>query len=104
MAKITVLGPIIEYTQPLPRILAHSDFEDKLMRTRKYEFIEEIDSEFENELKDRSVKYISILNNICDSTGNCKTLVGNKPIQFDYGHLTLEGSLTLLNRQSNISL
>ena len=104
VAKITVLGPIIEYTQPLPRILAHSDFEDKLMRTRKYEFIEEIDSEFENELKDRSVKYISILNNICDSTGKCKTLVGNKPIQFDYGHLTLEGSLTLLNRQSNISL
>lgn len=92
------------YTQPLPRILAHSDFEDKLIRTRKYEFIEKIDSAFEDELKDRSVKYISILKNICESTDNCETLVGEKPIQFDYGHLTLEGSLTLLNRQSNIIL
>lgn len=102
--EVTVLGPIIEYTQPLPRILAHSDFEDKLTRTRKYKFIEKIDSKFENELRNENVKYISIFKNICDSTGNCRTLVGDKPLQFDYGHLTLEGSRTLLNRQSNISL
>ena len=102
--EVTVLGPIIEYTQPLPRILAHSDFEDKLKRTQKYEFIEKIDSKFKNELRNKNVKYISIFKNICDSTGNCKTLVGDKPLQFDYGHLTLEGSRTLLNRQSNISL
>ena len=102
--EVTVLGPIIEYTQPLPRILAHSDFEDKLKRTQKYEFIEKIDSKFKNELRNKNVKYISIFKNICDSTGNCKTLVGDKPLQFDYGHLTLEGSRTLLNKQSNISL
>ena len=46
-AEVTVFGPIIEYTQPLPRILAHSDHEEKLVRTRKYDFIQKIDAEFE---------------------------------------------------------
>lgn len=93
--EVTVLGPIIEYTQPLPRILAHSDFEEKLVRTRKHEFIEKVDTEFANKLSKRQVTYVSILSNICASKENCKTLVEGSPIQFDYGHLTKEGSLVL---------
>lgn len=96
--EITVFGPIIEYTQPLPRILAHSDFAEKLKRMRKYELIANIDSEIENKLRDTSVKYVSILKNICNNLDDCETLVGGKPIQFDYGHLTLEGSLTIIKR------
>ncbi|MCG7642061.1 acyltransferase [Alteromonas sp. MmMcT2-2] len=94
--EVVILGPIIEYTQPLPRILAHINFEEKLVRTRKYEFIARIDSAFENELRGRNAKYISILKSICTNASQCKTLAKNVPIQFDYGHLTFEGSLYLL--------
>ena len=90
-----MFGPIIEYTQPLPRILAHSDYEEKLVRTRKYDFIENIDAEFKSKLSDRNVNYKSILQNICATAADCKTLVEGKPMQFDYGHLTQEGSLML---------
>lgn len=97
MAKVTVLGPIIEYTQPVPRILAHHDYGEKLKRTRKYHHIKNIDLEFENRLRNRNAKYISILNSICTNSASCKTHANGKPIQFDYGHLTLDGSITLLH-------
>ena len=96
VAKITVLGPIIEYTQPVPRILAHRDYEEKLKRTRKFHYIKNIDSAFENKLKNRNAKYVSILNSICTNSASCKTHANGKPIQFDYGHLTQDGSITLL--------
>lgn len=96
--EITVYGPIIEYNQPLPRILAHSDFAKKLKRMRKYALIASIDSEIENKLEGTSVKYVSILKKICKNLDNCETLADGKPIQFDYGHLTREGSLFLIKR------
>ena len=71
-AEVTVFGPIIEYTQPLPRILAHSDYEEKLVRTRKYDFIENIDAEFKSKLSDRNVNYKSILQNICATAADCR--------------------------------
>ena len=95
-AEVTVFGPIIEYTQPLPRILAHSDHEEKLVRTRKYDFIQKIDAEFESKLSNRNIRYKSVLDSICASAADCKTLVNGKPLQFDYGHLTLEGATKIL--------
>ena len=101
-AEVTVFGPIIEYTQPLPRILAHSDFEEKLVRTRKYDFIEKIDAEFEDKLSDRNIEYKSVLDSICVNAVDCKTLVNGKPLQFDYGHLTLEGATKILSYYNGI--
>ncbi|NDV89967.1 acyltransferase family protein [Alteromonas sp. 345S023] len=94
--EVTIFGPIIEYTQPLPRILAHADFDEKLLRTRKYDFIESIDTEFNKELSEKEIRYISILHNVCATKEDCTILVEDEPLQFDYGHVTEKASVMLL--------
>ena len=95
-AEVTVFGPIIEYTQPLPRILAHSDHEEKLVRTRKYEEVSQVDSSFKQNLLRKDINYVSLVSGMCRKKLECKTLIENKPMQFDYGHLTKEASEYLI--------
>lgn len=99
--EVVVLGPIVEYSQSLPRLLAQLNAEEKLISSRKYSSIAKIDNEFSNALIAKNVKYFSILKSICIDSENCITVHNNKPIQFDYGHLTSEGASLVLS-QNNV--
>ena len=94
--KVVVLGPIIEYSQSLPRILAQQNAKEKLLNTRNYNEIAKVDSKFSSTLESENIVYYSVLQAMCSNERNCLTLQSGMPIQFDYGHLTSEGAKLVL--------
>ncbi len=95
---VVISGPIVEYRQNLPRIVATAvaNGEDPDQRAIAYRYLEqaETDDAFKQLQWPEGISYISPYSALCAPT--CKTLVTpNIPMQFDYGHLTDEGSLYL---------
>lgn len=92
---VIVLGPVPEYKGLLPALLARSRYyQDQSIVTAALDRSRsKIESQVETVATEAGATYISLLDIICPK-GVCKSLVGNGvPIQFDYGHLTLAGSL-----------
>ena len=94
---IIVLGPILEYEQDLPRLLAVYG-EDGVSKYNKYKKIKSYDDLYRTELLKTSANYISVIDIICEEKKKCiSTVNGNIPLQFDYGHLTGEGANLLMD-------
>jgi peptidoglycan/LPS O-acetylase OafA/YrhL len=93
--RIVVFGPIAEYSAPLPRLLAQvSDGRDRslLVTARRTEQIR-TDEELGAAVKAAGATYISAYHLLCATqTAPCTTMVNGVPLQWDYGHLTKEGS------------
>jgi len=96
--EVIVLGPIVEYSQSLPRILAQPSAEERLVASRKYSSIIKIDAKFSAALAGSGAGYYSIIKSMCVDSKNCITVHNNEPIQFDYGHLTSKGAELILLR------
>jgi hypothetical protein len=97
--QIFVAGPIVEYDRPLPRILAlglgsnEADFAAKYRRSEPGE----TDRVFAAALSNDAAVYLSVYRALC----NPQCVVWAKtdvPLQFDYGHLTREGSIYLASQ------
>ena len=98
--RIIVLGPISEYWQPLPQLLAIARLrQDPLLPQRMLRpgpFA--IDRQMAKRLAAEGVEYLSPISLLCPS-GTCRQLAPNgDPLQFDYGHLTRSGSDWLIER------
>lgn len=102
---ILVMGPIIEYEQALPRLLATVESSDELAKRRRYDYVKALDEKIKTALSGMSVEYISVVDGMCESDSECITTLNGSPIQFDYGHLTQEGAdhvLRFLNFKNEI--
>jgi peptidoglycan/LPS O-acetylase OafA/YrhL len=92
--NIIVIGPIVEYTDQLPRVLAlsvlHRD-PGLVARERKSE-VAALDLEMERALEGTGVRYISMYQTICVASACRTTTDDGVPLQFDYGHLTADGA------------
>ncbi len=98
---ITVLGPIIEYNQALPRLLAKSTSKEDVLKHAEFARIEINDVAISEAVKSSSkAKYLSILNGMCSSSHMCITSIDSRPVQFDYGHLTHSGAEYVLSKMS----
>lgn len=94
--RVIVLGPSIEYTEAEPfyvaRFLETRDWQwlnsRDFLKPNLYQFDRKMQTQFAGE---KGITYISVLQNICRD-GHCPMFVGNAPAQFDFGHMTLEGS------------
>jgi len=94
---VIISGPITEYDQPLPRILARAiakndneeEFAKKHLKTEP-KFADDIFSKVQ---WPNGVKYVSVY-----SIMQTPTLSSDIPVQFDYGHLTKEGSIYLADQ------
>ena len=99
---VTVLGPIVEYDSPLPRLLADEILHNKpstanAMRTPG---IHERDRELRRIVTAKGAAYISVYDLVCRN-GHCDEFAeGDVPMQFDAGHLTAEGSVEVGRRLS----
>lgn len=95
--KVIVLGPIIEYTQALPRLLARYDEHDpELDAARMYKEVKEIDFKMESMVELEQFEYYSILGIICPDEG-CKVFTEDgTPVQFDASHLTHPGAIEVV--------
>ncbi len=97
---VYVSGPIVEYDQALPRVLAKGIYEKKNVDFFAHEHlregVEKVDALFKERTASAGVSYISAFRALCAEGQNCiLTVDENKPVQFDYGHLTGEGAIYL---------
>lgn len=92
--QIYVIGPIVEYQRKLPQLLTKSilsDDADMVARSRS-KAQKVLDEELAVALRDSGATYISAFQTLCPSD-RCVTLTeAGVPVQWDYGHLTREGS------------
>lgn len=90
--KVLIVGPVMEYTRNLPEILLYSkrmELDANLYQKSK---IYLIDEEIRGIAIDFDVEYFSFIENLCPLT-KCKVLIDSRiPVQWDYGHLSVEGS------------
>lgn len=97
-SDIVVLGPIVEYEQDLPRILAVFG-ENNTSGYAYYQKIKSYDLVFKNALKSSPARYISVIDLVCKDDNHCISVADdNIPLQFDYGHLTESGAELLLKK------
>jgi peptidoglycan/LPS O-acetylase OafA/YrhL len=99
--NVVISGPIVEYDQPLPRILArsvaeHTDENEFAARHRRTQQ-KQTDELFIKSRLPNNVKYVSVYNIMCSQ--KCRLWTENNvPAQFDYGHLTKEGAAFLVKQ------
>lgn len=90
--RIIVSGPIVEYEMPLPYVLARK-LNDPTYDVDHHRVAETaaIDEHFQAAVTKRTIRYFSPYRALCGS-GCALWAAEGVPMQFDYGHLTLEGS------------
>lgn len=93
--RVVLVGPIVQYDSPLPRLLAVSLRSGDATLPFRHELIKyrQLDEKMAKLAYDRwKVQYISYFELLCPQ-GICVQYAGKDiPLQFDYGHLTTEGS------------
>lgn len=98
---VAVLGPIVEYDGALPRLLV-----DGILRNRpvaqgmRTPGIPERDHAMRRAVTARGASYLSVYDSVCRE-GHCDEFAeGDVPLQFDAGHLTVQGSLEVARKLS----
>jgi peptidoglycan/LPS O-acetylase OafA/YrhL len=98
--RVVVLGPIVEYDQPLPRLLARSilDRDPGLPARHRVTKQRAIDRILTEGLRASGAEYFSLYAALCPG-GECTVWASTGvPLQFDYGHLTERGAELALER------
>jgi peptidoglycan/LPS O-acetylase OafA/YrhL len=89
-----LIGPIPEYSMALPRLLVYADMNGRrdLVNRSRVTLVFDLDKEMRLMAARTGTPYFSLVDLLCRD-GQCQTLAAkNVPMQFDYGHLTPEGS------------
>jgi peptidoglycan/LPS O-acetylase OafA/YrhL len=95
-AMVYVFGPIVSYTDLLPRLLTRSEWlrDPSLVGRSREPNLKDVDRTFARAVTAAGARYVSIYDAMCDSADACMTRdVQGDPIQFDRGHLTKRGSI-----------
>ena len=94
-SRVIVVGPIVQYVQPLPRILARGIVlhkpEPEFAAQYRQPAQAETDRLFAAGLKTQGIEYLSAYKSVCDP--DCRLWAdADVPLQFDDDHLTRQGS------------
>ncbi|MCD7109036.1 acyltransferase [Rhizobium sp. DKSPLA3] len=95
---VVVSGPIAEYQRPLARLLAQvaGGRSDALLVGSRATEQAKWDHELQALVEASGAIYVSPYRLLCPNPETaCRTMVGNVPLQWDYGHMTAEGSQAL---------
>jgi peptidoglycan/LPS O-acetylase OafA/YrhL len=100
--RIILLGPVVEYSIALPRAIAIAgdspDASQKIASFNSLQKTSRTDEKLAESAKELGVEYYSVVNALCTEE-DCTTITANGvPVQFDYGHLTYEGALLVMER------
>ena len=92
--QVMVVGPAPQYASALPRLLVHalrSNDPDAVGKGLvRAEFA--LDASMRSLLRDSPARYFSLIDTLCPQ-GACRLYASaDVPLQFDYGHFTIEGS------------
>jgi len=100
--EVIILGPTIEYNVSPPRLLARGATREEISDKNKYDTIKSYERVLTESIGNEA-KYVSVLDAVCPSKQTCiLTTPNNTPLQFDYGHLTSEGAIHLMQKLSDM--
>ncbi len=96
--KVIVIGPSVEYREPLPRILAMAERtgDVSLVSLARVPRIAELDRLMSDGLAGSGAHYLSLYRMLCPpDRPDCVSVTPEEgvPLQFDYGHFTRDGSV-----------
>jgi len=99
--RVIIFGPMVEYDQALPRILARAialnEPEAKFAELHRSVAQRQIDLAFSTALKGGPIEYVSPYRTLCNP--DCEIWATKTvPLQFDNNHLTCEGSIELARK------
>ncbi len=99
-SRIVVSGPIVEYDMALPRILAKAVYDNDPALTTKHRLTAQpgIDAKLRDAVAPTGAKYVSMYDAVCPNKDCIVWAAENEPLQFDYGHLTADGSRLAIAR------
>ena len=100
VGEVFVLGPIVEYSWPLPELLAWAKYydDDTYAARRRRTEQKEIDRTLRAAVEAAGARYVSTYETICPGD-DCTTFAApGIPMQFDYGHLTIPGAALVVQR------
>ena len=100
VGRVVVLGPMVEYNQPFPQILAQSIVQhDPSSIARHLELKQrKTDRAFAAELAGSGAAYFSVYDATCPNDECTEWAAPGVPMQYDAHHLTLEGAKLVLTR------
>jgi peptidoglycan/LPS O-acetylase OafA/YrhL len=96
-----LIGPIVQYDSPLPRLLAISinQNDPALPQRHLLSFVEPLDRQMATMSRDTwHVPYISLYDLFCGGGSCMKYAAPGVPVQYDYGHFTKAGSVLAAQR------
>ncbi len=96
-----LLGPIVQYDSPLPRLLAVSigKGDPEYPGTHRARYVEPLDRRMAQLARDVwRVPYISMYDLLCVDERCTEYAAPGIPLQYDYGHLTSAGSILVADR------
>jgi peptidoglycan/LPS O-acetylase OafA/YrhL len=90
-----LIGPIPQYTAPVPRLLIAAEYrgDPQLLERSHLDVAFAMDAALRKIAARNAVPYISLIDALCEGR-RCRTrMAPGIPMQFDYSHLTREGSV-----------
>ncbi|MGK6355592.1 acyltransferase family protein [Sphingomonas sp. DT-207] len=97
--RVLVSGPIVEYDQPLPRLLAMQIDRGEPIESHRNNQVANVDTRLATAMKAAGVPYFSMYRAVCTPTCQLWAAPG-VPVQFDYGHLTQQGSVMVARQMA----
>lgn len=93
---VVLLGPIVQYDQAVPRLLANQKRTGDAYALDRHRLrsLAVLDRRMARVARAHGAKYISLWRLMC-AQPDCLATKDGTPQQFDYGHVTADGSLTL---------
>lgn len=101
--RVLVSGPIVEYQRPLARLLAQvaAGRDPALLVTGRADGQKETDAALQQAVEATGAAYASPYRLVCaQGDAACTTTIDNVPLQWDYGHLTAEGSVYVAQKMA----
>ena len=98
--RVIVFGPIVEYDQPLPKLLASSITQNDPGLPERHRSAHQapLDDRYATQLAHSGAEYYSIYDGICPQDECTLWAAPGVPMQYDQHHLTLQGSKLVLTR------
>lgn len=97
---VTVIGPVVEYRLPLPRLIVRSRMQrdPNLIAEGQLQAPALLDRRLDGEVTRAGASYVSLHRAECPSSGSCAIFTRGVPVHFDYGHLSYPGAQLLVSR------
>lgn len=97
--SVVLFGPMIQYDMALPRLLAFSmRGNDRTIPDEHRVNQHGLDDAISELAEKKGVEYVSFYRSLCGPRSCQEFAVNGVPLQFDYGHLTKEGSLLVAQK------